>query len=243
VRALEGKAALVTGAAGGIGQAVVRAFEAAGAAVVGVDVTDVEDVLRADLSRANEAEWAVSGAVSRLGRLDVVFNGAGISGRPLGDGPVHECEDEAWDRVLDSNLKSVFLVCKHALPHLVEAGGGSIVNVSSVLGIVGGDEDYGAHAYAASKGGVVALSRAIAAYYARQHVRCNVLCPAVIDTPQAARTLQDPRLRARLRELQPLTGEPGRPEDVAAAALFLAGDDSRFVTGVVLPVDGGWTAR
>ena len=117
------------------------------------------------------------------------------------------------------------------------------MNVSSVLGIVGGDEDYGSHAYAASKGGVVALTRAVAAYYARQGVRCNVLCPAVIDTPQAARSVGDPRLRARLRELQPLTGEPGRPEDVAAAALFLASDASGFVTGVVLPVDGGWTAQ
>ena len=117
------------------------------------------------------------------------------------------------------------------------------MNVSSVLGMVGGDEDYGAHAYAASKGGVIALSRGIATYYARQGVRCNVLCPAVIDTPQAARSVGDPRLRARLRDLQPLTGEPGRPEDVAGAALFLAGDASRFVTGVVLPVDGGWTAR
>jgi meso-butanediol dehydrogenase/(S,S)-butanediol dehydrogenase/diacetyl reductase len=240
---LEGRAALVTGAAGGIGRAVVQAFEQAGAAVLGVDVAEEDGVFRADLTRADEAEAAVREALERLGRLDVVFNGAGISGRPLGDGPVGECSEEAWDRVLDANLKSVFLVCRHAVPALVAGGGGSIVNVASVLGIVGGDEDYGAHAYAASKGGVVALTRGIATYYASRNVRCNVLCPAVIDTPQAARTVGDPRLRSRLRELQPLTGEPGRPEDVAAAALFLAGDASRFVTGVVLPVDGGWTAR
>jgi NAD(P)-dependent dehydrogenase (short-subunit alcohol dehydrogenase family) len=240
---LDGKAALVTGAAGGIGQAVVRTFEEAGAAVFGVDVVDADGIFRADLARAEEAESAVQAAVRRLGRLDVVFNGAGISGRPFGDGPVHECSEEAWDRVLDANLKSAFLVCKHAVPQLIAAGGGSIVNVSSVLGIVGGDEDYGSHAYAASKGGVVALSRGVATYYARQGIRCNVLCPAVIDTPQAARSVGDPRLRARLRDLQPLTGEPGRPEDVASAALFLASDASRFVTGVVLPVDGGWTAQ
>jgi meso-butanediol dehydrogenase/(S,S)-butanediol dehydrogenase/diacetyl reductase len=240
---LEGKAALVTGAAGGIGRAVVRTFEDAGATVLGVDVADADGCFRADLARTEEAEAAVEAAVQQFGRLDVVFNGAGISGRPFGDGPVHECAVEAWDRVLDANLKSAFLVCKHTVPHLIAAGGGAIVNVSSVLGIVGGDEDYGSHAYAASKGGVVALSRGIATYYARQGVRCNVLCPAVIDTPQASRSVGDPRLRARLRDLQPLTGEPGRPEDVASAALFLASDASRFVTGVVLPVDGGWTAR
>ena len=241
--ALKGKAALVTGAAGGIGRAVVGAFEEAGAEVFGVDVVEADGIFRADLSQADEAERAVSAAVERLGRLDVLFNGAGISGRPFGDGPVHECAEEAWDRVLEANLKSVFLVCRYAVPQLIAGGGGSIVNVSSVLGIVGGDEDYGSHAYAASKGGVVALTRAIATYYARQRVRCNVLCPAVIDTPQAARSVGDPRLRERLRELQPLTGEPGRPDDVAAAALFLAGDASGFVTGVVLPIDGGWTAK
>lgn len=240
---LNGKAALVTGAAGGIGSAVVRAFRDAGAGVLGVDVVEGEGLFHADLARPDEAEAAVRETERQLGRLDVVFNGAGISGRPLGDGPVAECSEEAWDRVLEANLKSVFLVCKHAVPRLVAAGGGSIVNVSSVLGVVGGDEDYGTHAYAASKGGVVALSRGIASYYAKQGVRCNVLCPAVIDTPQAARSLGDPRLRERLRDLQPLTGEPGRPEDVAAAALYLASDSSRFVTGVVLPVDGGWTAR
>jgi NAD(P)-dependent dehydrogenase (short-subunit alcohol dehydrogenase family) len=243
VGALEGKAALVTGAAGGIGRAVVGAFEDAGAEVFGVDVVEADGIFRADLSQADEAERAVAAAVERLHRLDVLFNGAGISGRPFGDGPVHECAEEAWDRVLEANLKSVFLVCRFAVPQLIAGGGGSIVNVSSVLGIVGGDEDYGSHAYAASKGGVVALTRAIATYYARQRVRCNVLCPAVIDTPQAARSVGDPRLRERLRELQPLTGEPGRPDDVAAAALFLASDASGFVTGVVLPIDGGWTAK
>jgi NAD(P)-dependent dehydrogenase (short-subunit alcohol dehydrogenase family) len=221
----------------------VRAFEEAGASVFGVDVAGSKGVFRADLARAAEAEGAVEAAVAALGRLDVVFNGAGISGRPLGDGPVHECAEEAWDRVLDANLKSVFLVCRAAVPHLLAAGGGSIVNVASVLGLVGGDEDFGTHAYAASKGGVVALSRGIAVFYAPRGIRCNVLCPAVIDTPQAQRSVGDPRIRGRLRELQPLTGEPGRPEDVAAAALYLASDAARFVTGVVLPVDGGWTAR
>src|SRR5205823_2517004 len=151
--------------------------------------------------------------------------------------------EEAWDRVLDANLKAVFLTCKYALPHLVAAGGGSIVNVSSVVGMVGGDEDFATHAYAASKGGVIALSRGIAVYYAPRGVRCNVICPGVIDTPMAFRSVGDPRIRARLHELQPLTGEPGLPDDVAGAVLYLAGPASRLVTGVVLPVDGGWTAK
>src|SRR5881409_466317 len=164
---LSGKAALVTGAAGGIGGAVMEAFRNTGASVFGVDLVEADGVWTADLSRAEQAEGAVRAAVESLGRLDVVFNGAGMSGRPFGDGPVHECAEDAWDRVLDANLKSVYLVCKHAVPHLIDAGGGSIVNVASVLGVVGGDEDFGTHAYAASKGGVVALSRGIAVYYAQ----------------------------------------------------------------------------
>jgi NAD(P)-dependent dehydrogenase (short-subunit alcohol dehydrogenase family) len=240
---LEGTVALVTGAAGGIGAAVARSFEAEGAAVFGVDLAEGFDGHHADLTNAAEAEAAVAAAVERHGRLDVVVTAAGISGRRYGDGPAHTCTEEAWDRVLAGNLKSVFLTCKYAIPHLIEAGAGSIVNISSVVGVVGGDEDFATHAYGASKGGVVALTRGIAVYYAPQGVRCNVICPGVIDTPMAFRSVGDSRIRTRLRDLQPLTGEPGLPEDVAAAALYLASPDSAFVTGAVLPVDGGWTAR
>jgi NAD(P)-dependent dehydrogenase (short-subunit alcohol dehydrogenase family) len=235
---LEGKAALVTGAAGGIGGAVARAFADAGARVVGVD--RVESDLVADLSRAEEAEGAVRAAEERLGRLDVVFNGAGISGRPLGDGPVDACTEEAWDAVLDANLKSVFLCSKHAVPALRRAGGGAIVNLSSVVGLVG-SEVFDTHAYAASKGAIVALTRAMAIAYAREGIRVNAICPGLIDTPMSERARSDPEIVARLAELQPLTGEPGRPEDVAAAAVYLA--SAPFVTGAVLAVDGGWTAR
>ncbi len=238
---LGGAVALVTGAAGGIGAAVVAMFAEAGAAVVGVDLEGAD--VDADLTAATDAERAVRTAVERHGRLDVVFNGAGISGRRYGDGPVDSCTEDAWDRVLAANLKSVYLVSRYAVPRLVAAGGGSIVNVSSVLGMVGGDEDWSTHAYAASKGGVIALTRAMAVTYAPDGIRVNVICPAVIDTAQGARVRDDSRLRERLQELQPLTGDLGRPEDVAAAALYLASPASRFVTGVVLPVDGGWTAH
>ena len=212
--------AIVTGSRGGIGSAAVRAFADAGFTVHGVDVDDA---------------WP------ELERLDALFCAHGISGRPLGDGPVETCTEEAWDAVLDTNLKSVFLYCKRAIPLLRAGGGGAIVTLSSALGLVGGDDDFATHAYAASKAAIIGLTRAMAVTYAKDGIRCNVICPGLIETPMSARAQQDERLRARLRELQPLTGDFGRPEDVAAAAVYLA--TAPFVTGAVLTVDGGWTAR
>jgi meso-butanediol dehydrogenase/(S,S)-butanediol dehydrogenase/diacetyl reductase len=238
---LEGKAALVTGAAGGIGGAVARAFAEARTRVFCVDRVDRADVdFIGDLSRAEDAERAVAAAEDRLGRLDIVFNGAGISGRQLGDGPVDICTEEAWDAVLGANLKSAFLCSKYAIPALRRSGGGAIVNLSSVLGLVGSDL-FPTHAYAASKGAIVALTRAMAVAYAADGIRVNAICPGLIDTPMSERARGDAETMARLRELQPLTGEPGRPEDVAGAAVYLA--SAPFVTGAVLTVDGGWTAR
>ena len=242
MRALDGKTALVTGAAGAIGGAVVQAFADAGAQVLAVDRVEprVGDAYVADVTQPDAVEAAFEAALARHGRVDVVFNGAGISGRTLGDGPVETCAVDAWDAVLDANLKSVFLCCKHAIPALRRSGGGAIINLGSVLGLVGA-EDFQTHAYAASKGGIVALTRAVAIAYAGDRIRCNAICPGLIDTPMSERARSDPRLRSRLDELQPLTGAPGAPEDVAQAALYLASAD--FVTGAVLPVDGGWTAR
>jgi meso-butanediol dehydrogenase/(S,S)-butanediol dehydrogenase/diacetyl reductase len=216
--------AVVTGSQGGIGSAMVSAFDAAGFTVAGIDV--------------DEDPAAVFG---ELESLDVLVCAHGVSGRSLGDGPVDTCTEEAWDAVLEANLRSVFVYCKRAIPLLRAAGGGSIVTVSSVLGLVGGDEHFATHAYAASKAGLIGLTRAMAATYAKEGIRCNVVCPGLIETPMSRRAQDDAAIRARLPELQPLGGDFGKPEDVAQAALYLA--TAPFVTGAVLTVDGGWTAR
>jgi NAD(P)-dependent dehydrogenase (short-subunit alcohol dehydrogenase family) len=216
--------AVVTGSRGGIGAATVSAFEAAGFTVSGVDIDD-----------------DATAAFGALDRLDALVCAHGISGRSFGDGPVDACTEEAWDAVLDANLRTVFVYCKRAVPLLRAAGGGAIVTVASVLGLVGGDDDFATHAYAASKAGAIGLTRAMAVTYAKDGIRCNAVCPGLIETPMSRRAQEDVRIRARLPDLQPLTGGFGNAEDVAAAALYLA--TAPFVTGVVLPVDGGWTAR
>jgi NAD(P)-dependent dehydrogenase (short-subunit alcohol dehydrogenase family) len=172
-----------------------------------------------------------------------MFNAAGMSGRRFGDGPAAECTLEGWNTVLTSNLTSMFLCTKYALQAMAPNGSGSIVNLASVLGMVGGDEHFGTHAYAASKGGIIAFTRAVASYYAEQGIRANVIAPGLIRTAMSARAQGDDEIIAVLPRLQPLTGDFGAAEDVAQAALYLASDESRFVTGVVLPVDGGWTVR
>jgi len=216
--------AVVTGSNGRIGSPTVSPLEADGFTVRGSDVED-----------------DATGVFGGLERLDVLVCAHGISGRKLGDGPVDACTEEAWDTVLDANLRSVFTYCKAAIPLLRAAGGGAIVTVSSVLGLVGGDQDFATHAYAASKAGVIGLTRAMAASYAEERIRCNVVCPGLIQTPMSRRTQDDPRIRSRLAELQPLTGDFGTPQDVARAVVYLA--TAPFVTGSVLTVDGGWTAR
>jgi NAD(P)-dependent dehydrogenase (short-subunit alcohol dehydrogenase family) len=245
---LAGKVALITGAAGGIGSAAARRFVAEGARVIAADLPGHAQpeaaglFLACDVTRGAEVEGLLAEVESRFGRLDVLFNVAGGSGRRFGDGPVDRCTEEGWDYTLDLNLRSVFLCSKHALPLLRRSGGGSIINTGSVLGM-GGHELFDTHAYAAAQGAVIALSRAMAVKYAPEDIRVNVLCPGLIRTAMSQRAQENPAIRERLPELQPLTGDFGSADDVAEAAVYLAGDESRFVTGVVLPVDGGWTAR
>jgi NAD(P)-dependent dehydrogenase (short-subunit alcohol dehydrogenase family) len=257
-RLLDHKVAIVTGAASGIGRATALLFAQEGARIAIFDRDEagghqtVEEIessggsaifVPTEVSLAGDVEAAVLRAVEKFERLDVIFNGAGLSGRKWGDGPTADCTEEAWDRVLAINLKSVFLGCKYAIRAMLPAGGGAIVNLSSVLGLVGGDEDFATHAYAASKGGIISLTRSIAAYYAPQKIRANVICPGLIATPMSQRAQTNEAIRARLSELQPLTGDFGQPIDVAQAALYLASDQAKFVTGTVLTVDGGWTVK
>jgi NAD(P)-dependent dehydrogenase (short-subunit alcohol dehydrogenase family) len=254
---LHNKITLVTGAGSGIGRATALRFAAEGARVAALDVSaeGLAEVvatvgaaggqaipLVADVSRSEDVRRAVEQTLAEWGRMDAVFNGVGISGRRWGDGPVDQCTEEAWAHVMNVNLTSMFLVCKYSLPALLETRG-AVVNLASVLGLVGGDEDFATHAYAASKAGIIGLSRAMASYYAPRGVRVNVIAPGLIATPMSQRAQSDPHILARLPQLQPLTGAMGTPEDIAAAADYLASDDARFVTGAVLTVDGGWTAR
>ncbi len=250
---LQGKVAVVTGGASGIGLATAQLFVEEGARIVVFDINDspgdpnppasTKRSLRVDVTSASEVEAAVRDVVNTHGRLDILVNIAGGSGRRWGDGPTDSCTLEGWDKTLALNLDSVFYCCKFALQAMLTQRRGVIVNVSSVLGMVGGDNDFATHAYASSKGAVISLTRSIASYYAPRGIRANVICPGLIATPMSQRAQESEQIRARLPQLQPLTGDFGSPNDVAQAALYLASDESSFVTGSVLTVDGGWTVR
>lgn len=244
---LADKVAIITGSASGIGLATAQLFMNEGAQVIGLDIQPSPDsnlnTLSVDVTSSIEVETAIKDIVNQYNHLDILVNVAGGSGRKWGDGPADACTLEGWDKTLDLNLNSVFYCCKFALQTMLSQGHGVIVNISSVLGIVGGDDDFATHAYASSKGAVISLTRSIASYYAPRGIRANVICPSLIATPMSQRAQESEHIRSRLLQLQPLTGDFGSPKDVAYAAVYLASDESSFVTGSVFAVDGGWTVR
>jgi NAD(P)-dependent dehydrogenase (short-subunit alcohol dehydrogenase family) len=194
-----------------------------------------------DASQASQVERLFRQAIGVLEGLDVLYHVAGISGRRQGDGPLHECTEEGWQATLQANLTSVFLTNRAAVRHFRDRRQpGAILNMASVLGFSPSPHYFDTYAYAATKGAILSMSRLAAARYASEGIRVNVIAPGLIDTPMAQRAAQDGVIRAFLRTKQPLAGGPGLPEHCADAAVYLCSDEARLVTGVVLPVDGGW---
>jgi len=237
---LTGRVAVVTGAASGLGAACARRFAAEGATVAGFDLNPGAPVAiehRVDVADEAAVAGAIDAVVEAEGRLDVVVNSAGVAG----GGPVHLLDAGEWDRVLRVNLTGTYLVCKHALRHMVEQRSGSIVNFASIEGLEGTE---GGSVYNASKGAVVLLTKNLAIDYGRLGIRVNCVCPGFIETPMFESVMGSGSMaeyRERYREEHKL-GRFGRPEEIAAATLFLASDDASFVTGHALVVDGGFTA-
>jgi NAD(P)-dependent dehydrogenase (short-subunit alcohol dehydrogenase family) len=195
-----------------------------------------------DLREPSAAEGAFADCLKNFGRLDAVFNVAGLSGRQFGDGPVHECSVEGWDKTLEANTRPTFLMCRAAVRHWLEAGcGGTILNMASVLAFSPEPLHFSTHVYAASKGAIISMSRAMAAQYAGKGIRVNVIAPALVRTPMSARAQSDPELVEFVRQKQPLSGGILEAADVAQTALFLLSERSRHVTGQVVAVDGGWS--
>lgn len=250
---LKGKVAIITGAGSGIGRASALLFAQEGAKVVVADLVaaagaeTVAEIkknegeaifVQVDVSQAAQVEKMVRAAVETYGRLDVLFNNAGLT-LPAS---VTDTTEETWQRSIDVNLKGVMLGCKYAIPEMQKVGGGSIVNTASMLGLVASPRQA---PYSAAKGGVVLLTKQVAIDYARDNIRCNCICPSEVDTPMHRKFIAespDPEAtKKRLLERIPLN-RVASPDELASVALFLACDDSSYITGVALPVDGGLTA-
>ena len=246
---LDGKVALITGAAGGMGLAASKLFVDEGARVVMTDVAEeagraaAEEIgegaafTRADVSTAADAEAMVRFAVETFGALHVVYNNAGVVLE--GDVGVVETDEETWDRTMAINLKGVWLGCKFGIPAIIGSGGGSIINVASFVALMGAATAQ--IAYTATKGAVLSMTREIAVEYARRGVRANALCPGPIETPLLLQLFADEAARQRRLVHVPM-GRLGQAEEVVRAALWLASDESSFMTGAAMVVDGGITS-
>ncbi len=238
---LQGKVCVVTGTGSGIGAASARLFAAEGARVVGIDLdaeAEGELTIVADVSDEEQVRAAYERVGKEFGRIDVLMNNAGIN--PTDDGSVLETSLESWQRVQDVNLRSVFLCCKHGIPHLLEAGGGSVINVASFVATMGAAVSQSS--YTASKGAVLSLSRELGVEFARRGVRVNALCPGPVNTPLLEELFASDPERASKRLVHIPMGRFGEAEEIAKSALFLASDDSTFITATAFMVDGGLSA-
>ena len=243
------KVAIITGAASGIGRTTAILFAKEGGKVVVADKNEVGgnetvDLIRSDggqaifdyvnVTSATDIQGMVKTTINTYGKLDILVNNAGIAIRL----PVVDLSEEDWDRNIDVNLKSIYLSSKYAIPRMIENGGGSIVNIASIYGIVGGRVRA---AYAASKGGVVNLTRSMALDYALHKIRVNCVCPGFVNTPLLKNILKNKEEYQALADLHPM-GRLGDMLEIALGVLYLASDESSFVTGIALPIDGGYTA-
>ena len=236
---LAGKVCVITGTASGIGAESARLFEHEGATVVGIDLDAEQAVgaltIAADVADEEQVRAAMATTVEEYGRIDVLMNNAGIN--PTDDESVINTSLESWQRVQDVNLRGVFLCCKHAIPHMLAAGGGSVINVASFVAVMGAAVSQGS--YTASKGAVLSLSRELGVEFAARGVRVNALCPGPVNTPLLKELFAKDPERAAKRLVHVPMGRFGEPEEIAAAALFLASDESSFVTASSFMADGG----
>jgi NAD(P)-dependent dehydrogenase (short-subunit alcohol dehydrogenase family) len=246
---LDGKVAVITGAGGGIGREAAMLFSSEGASVCVADVSAEQGQAtaeacreaffhRVDVADPPSVEAMYRATAERYGGIDVLYNNAGIM--PADDASILDTSPEAWDRVLAVNAKGVFLCCRHGIPHLLGRGGGSVINVASFVALVGAATSQ--IAYTASKGAVLSMTRELAVEFARQGVRVNALCPGPVETPLLMRLFADDPAAYERRRVHLPMGRLARAEEIARGALFLASDDSSYVTGTTFMVDGGLTA-
>jgi NAD(P)-dependent dehydrogenase (short-subunit alcohol dehydrogenase family) len=252
---LQNRVCLITGSTG-IGAATARlaAREGASVFVVSRDEESCRSIAEeigcgyhvADLTRSGEVAEAIESLLARHDRVDALFNVAGISGRKFGDGPVHECSEEGWEITMETNARSVFLMCRAVVRRMLEQPvdesglRGTILNMASALAISPEPKFFATHAYAASKSAIIGLTQAMASYYAPSKIRVNAIAPALTRTLMSRRAQQDPDLLEFIKTKQPLSEDLIEADDVARAAVFLLSDDARRITGEVMSVDAGW---